>query len=73
VISKKHFINKLRELGYTFKDRQKRTELWRKKGGTHSVDVPLTNEVSEMYVKSALHQCGLSETEIQAFIRDAKA
>ena len=37
------FINKTRELGHTFKTRQKRTQLWRKRGGTHYISVPLSH------------------------------
>jgi len=73
VISKRHFINKLRQLGYGFKEKKKRAELWRKIGGIHCVWLPTTKELSEVYVRSTLNQCGLSKTDIEEFIRDAKA
>jgi hypothetical protein len=73
VISKRHFVNKLRELGYSFKEQKKRAELWRKPGTTSMVWLPRNKELSEVYVVSTLLQCGLSPTEIEEFIRDAKA
>jgi hypothetical protein len=72
MLRKQYFVNKLRELGYTFKARQKRTELWRKKGGTHCVDVPLSNSLPETYVRMVMRQCGQTTTQIEAFIREAK-
>jgi hypothetical protein len=71
MLSRNSFINKIRELGYTFKTKQKRTELWRKKGGTHCIMVPLRNDLEESFVVSSLRQAGISDEEIQAFIRSA--
>jgi hypothetical protein len=73
MISAKHFVNKLRALGYRFKDRRHRVDLWRKEGGTHCVMVPRKNQVSEVFVRSALRQCGLEEYEIQEFLDSARA
>jgi hypothetical protein len=70
VISKKRFVNKLRELDYRFKEQLHHQELWRKKGGTHFVLVPRKNQLDELYVIQALRQCGCKADEIQEFIRD---
>jgi hypothetical protein len=35
MVRRESFQNKLRELNYTYKTKQKRTTLWRKVGGTH--------------------------------------
>ena len=37
MISKSQYINKLRELNYTFKRQAPRADLWRKRGGTHYI------------------------------------
>jgi hypothetical protein len=65
-------VNKLRELGYVFVERTKRTELYRKKGGTERI--PLTTHASfaEVYVILILRQCGLSKEQIQAFLHSAQ-
>jgi hypothetical protein len=68
VIARSRFINKLRELEYTFKDRQKRTELWRKRGGTHRVSIPLNEQLEDEYVSHVLRQCGCADEEIKKFI-----
>ncbi len=73
MISKSHYINKIRSIGYTYKDRQKRTELWRKKGSTHYISVPLTDLLEEEFVISSLRQTGCKEEEIKVFIASAKS
>lgn len=73
VIHKSHYINKIRSLGYTYKSRQKRTDLWRKRGGTHYISVPLNDSLEDEFVFSSLHQAGCSDDEIRAFIASAKS
>ena len=73
MIRKEAFINKIRELGYTYKNRQKRTQLWRKKGGQHRMFVPLADLLEEDFVKSSLNQAGLKEPDIESFIASAKS
>ena len=36
MVRRDRFINKIRELKYSYKDQQKRTYLYRKTGGTHT-------------------------------------
>jgi hypothetical protein len=45
-----------RDLGYTYKGRQKRTDLWRHTNGTHYASVPLADLLEEEYVASVLRQ-----------------
>lgn len=45
-----------RDLGYTYKGRQKRTDLWRHTNGTHYASVPLADLLEEEYVTSVLRQ-----------------
>ena len=66
------FINKIRTLDYIYKTRQKRTDLWRKKGGTHYLSVPNRDLLSDEYVTSALSQAGCPPKEIQNFLTSAK-
>ncbi len=73
MIPRSHFINKIRALGYTFKTRQKRTQLWRKRGGTHYLSVPLSDRLEEGFVVSSLRQAGCKDDEIRAFIASAKS
>ena len=67
------FINKLRQLNYTFKRRQKRTELYRLRGGTHFVDVSMRDLIEDDTVMSALRQAGCSTESIKTFIASAKS
>jgi hypothetical protein len=73
VIPRQHFVNKLRELDYTYKTKQKRTELWRKRGGTHYVSMPLSDLLEEEWVASTLRQAGEKQEDIRSFIAAAKA
>ena len=73
MIHRSHYVNKIRDLGYHFKSRQKRTELYRKQGETHRIFVPIKNDLEEDWVKSTLSQAGCGPDEIKAFIADAKA
>jgi hypothetical protein len=68
MVRRENFINKIRELKYTFKTRQKRTQLWRKVGGTHRLSVPLCDLLEDDYVSSTLLQCGCRPDDIKAFL-----
>jgi len=72
MIRREAFINKIRELNYTFKLQQKRTYLWRKINGTHYIPVPKADLLEDEFVKNSLRQAGLSDPEIQAFLKIAK-
>ena len=61
-------LNKIRELGFGYKKRQRRTDLWRKKGATNRITLPLTEELDDSYVRSVLRQNGQSEEEINRFL-----
>ncbi len=61
---------KVRSLGYAYKSTQKRTYLYRKAGGTRYMSVPMRDQLTETYVRSALLQAGCSADEIRAFLED---
>lgn len=73
MIGRQQLINKLRDLGYTYKRKGKRVEIWRRKGGTHCVGIPTNAKVDEDNVMAILRQCGVPENDITAFIGAAKA
>jgi len=62
------FINKIRELNFTYKTEQKRTYLWRQKGTTNYISVPKTDLLEDEFVAHSLRQAGISQDEIKAFI-----
>ena len=67
-VRKEVFVNKLRELGYSFKEQKKRIDLYRRNNPVHYVSIPRCDLLSEAFVQSALRQAGLTEDEIQEFI-----
>lgn len=69
MIKRTTFINKLRELGYTYDDQTDRSQLWRKVGGTHEVWIKRKlDPVTDEYVRNVLRQCGLDEAPTEVFI-----
>lgn len=72
MVHREAFINKIRELQYTYKTQQLRTQLWRKRGGTHIMFVPLTDLLEDDYVTGALRQASVPDSEIKSFLASAK-
>ena len=68
MVRRETFINKIRELNFTYKTQQKRTYLWRQKGTTNYIAVPMCDLLEEDFVKNCLRQAGLTEKDILAFI-----
>jgi hypothetical protein len=73
MVRRECFINKIRELNYHYKSQQLRTQLWKKKGSTKRMFVPLANLLEDDYVIGALRQAGVPETEIRYFLASAKS
>jgi hypothetical protein len=73
MVRRESFINKIRTLGYSYKDQQKRTYLYRKVGGTHYISVPMADFLEDEFVMSALRQAGEAQEAIQSFIASAKS
>lgn len=73
MIRRQTYINKIRELGYTYKTHRKRTQLWRKVGGTHFIPVPKCDLLELSFVKSTLRQASLTAKEIESFIASAQS
>jgi hypothetical protein len=73
MVRRETFINKIRELGFSYKSQQAHTQLWKKKGTTERMFVPLAKLLEEDYVTGALRQAGDSEGDIKAFLAAANA
>lgn len=73
MVRREAFINKIRELRYTYKTQQLRTQLWRKRGGTHVMFVPSCDLLEDDYVTGALRQAGVPDPDIKSFLAAAKA
>lgn len=73
MVHRETFLNKIHQLGYTYKSQHKRTQLYRKKGGTHRMFVPLCDHLEDDFVTNSLRQAGVSEAEVQSFLASAKS
>ncbi|MEN6423562.1 MAG: hypothetical protein ABFD76_16615 [Smithella sp.] len=72
MVKREHFVNKIRELGYSFKLQQKRTYLYRHTNGTHFIPVPKADLLEDDFVICSLRQAGQSEAEIRSFLATTK-
>ncbi len=68
MIRREAFINKIRDLGYAYKDTKKRVTIWRKKNSTHFISLPHTELLEDWYVMSVLRQAGEAEAAVLSFI-----
>ena len=73
MISRQQYINKLREINFTFKRQAPRVDLWRQIGGTKYVTVPRSDQIEDEFVASQLRQAGCTQPEIHAFIAACKS
>jgi hypothetical protein len=72
MIRRDSFINKIRELDYSYKTQQKRTYLYRRKNGTDYISVPMADLLEDEYVMHALRQAHCTEESILLFIASCK-
>lgn len=73
MVPRNAFINKIRSLGFGYKNRQKRTDLWRRKGTTDYISLPQNAKLTEEYVRHTLIQIGEKKEQIESFISSAKS
>ena len=73
MVRREVFLNKIRSRGYYFKSKLKRTYLYRRKGGTHFISVPMADQLEDEYVISTLCQAGLSLEQAKSFLATAKS
>ena len=66
------YINKIRELGYFYKAQQRRTFLYRLRGGLDFISVPRSEDLEDAWVETTLKRAGLTEEEAKKFIGAAK-
>ncbi len=72
MIPRQHFLNKIRDLNYSYKKRAKRVDLYKKQGATHRIFLPQVKQLEDEFVKSSLKQAGCGEEEINAFIASCR-
>jgi hypothetical protein len=70
--TREQVVNKLKETGYRFKRDAWRVTVFKKEGGTHRIEVPKRDIISDEWVRSAFKQAGLSRDEIESFLRQAR-
>jgi len=73
MVRREAYINKIRQLGYSYKGQQKRTYLYRKSGTTEYLSVPMRDWIEDDTIRVALRQKGVPEKEIDAFLASAKS
>jgi hypothetical protein len=71
MISRQQVVNRLRLANYSFKQRGKRVEIYRQKGSKQRVSLSLRDYCDEKYVTVVLAQAGLSQNQIDEFIKSA--
>jgi hypothetical protein len=71
VIARERVINKLRELGFSFRKDHWRVSMFRK--GPLRVEVPKKDLLEDAWVRSQFRQCGLSFAETEEFLRLARS
>ena len=71
-VSRQHFVNKLRELGFRYrKGRVGRQDLWKR--GTDRVVLPRNAELAVDWCRQTLRMAGVAEDEIDQFIRESNS
>jgi len=69
MIPRDQIIGRMRQADFTFVGRGKRTELWRKRGSTLHVPVPLRDLYTPEEAAIILSQAKLSRPEIEEFLK----
>ncbi len=67
---REHFINKIREIGFSYKTQAKRRSIWKR--GEEVLMLPSWKELPEDYCRIELEMRGVSNKEIEEFIRSSK-
>ncbi len=67
-VPKEHLVNLLRELGYKFRQKTGRVELWRHPTSKHRVEINIKDYLDPATVRSMLYQCGLDPGKVEDFI-----
>lgn len=73
MVRREHFVNKIRELGFSYKTQQKRTYLFRRTNSTSYISVPMADLLEDEFVGHSLRQAGCSEEAIRAFLTACKS
>jgi hypothetical protein len=73
MIRREAFMNKIREIGFTYKTQQKRTTLWRQSGTTNYISMPMKDWLEDEYVQYELRKGGCSQQDIDSFFASCKS
>jgi hypothetical protein len=65
-------LNVLRSRGFEFKRQADRVMLWKQRGSSKRVAVRRHGAHDEDYVRSLLKQAGMTDEDIESFIRQTK-
>lgn len=68
MIRRERFVNKLNELGYSYKSQGDRAMLYKKAGQRGYVTVPKRDLLDEQYVRGQLSLAGCTQADVEAFI-----
>jgi len=68
--TREQVINKIREVGYHFKKDHWRVSLFKK--GTHRIEVPKRDIISDEWVWATFRQAGMVKEEIESFLRQCR-
>lgn len=69
MLTRESVINKIRQLGFSFKRQADRVDIWRR--GTDTISLPRRDRIDEDWVRRQFAYLGLSRDEIEQFIRTA--
>ena len=73
MVRREQFVNKIRDLGYSYKTQQKRTYLYRRTNSTNYISVPMADLLEDEFVAHALRQAGCSDESIRLFLAACKS
>lgn len=71
-IRREAVVNKLRELGFTYKGQGDRMQLWKQKGTTRVAGVRRSDFIPEAEVRAALKLAGCTDEAVEDFLREAR-
>lgn len=71
-VAREHLVARVRKANFTYDRRGDRTELYRQRGTAQRVAIPRRDWIPEKNARTILTQAGLSEKEIEEFLRHAE-
>lgn len=72
MVSNEALVNGLRSLGYSYKDRSDRMEMYKQRGSVRRVMVRRHRNHTEQYAAEVLRQAGMPPEDIEAFLKETR-